>query len=126
MKANMKTAYVYRVKDTGALMLCANEHDGTPVDHEYVGTAEVPESQVLDQCEFADIDDQGNKMFTTLATLFVLGFGGSAYDIVNETNYVEVPFRYVCLKTDGQWYNLHQPHAGCEGGTFNPVKPDEG
>ena len=63
-------------------------------------------------------------MFTTLATLFVLGFGGSAYDIVNETNYVEVPFRYVCLKTDGQWYNLHQPHAGCEGGTFNPIKND--
>ena len=57
MKAKMKTAYVYRVKATGVLMYCSNEHDGTPVDHEYVGTADVPASQVLDQCEFADVDD---------------------------------------------------------------------
>ena len=66
-------------------------------------------------------------MITTaaLATVAVLGFAGSTHDIVKDTNYVEAVFRVVCAKTGGEWVNLHQPHAACVGGTFNPVKPDE-
>ena len=55
----------------------------------------------------------------------ILGFVGQ--DIVNETNYVQVPFAYVCLKTGGKWVNKNMPGAACVGqddGWLNPKKDE--
>lgn len=52
-------------------------------------------------------------MELTIGLLFALGLGGSTVDIVKDTNVVETPFRYICLKTDGEWVNRGQPGAAC-------------
>ena len=62
-------------------------------------------------------------MGITAIVLFTTMMGFTTQDIVSETNYVEVPFRYICTKTGGEWVNLHQPHAACvnqDDGWLNP------
>ena len=46
-------AHVYKVKKTGKLMYCSNKHPVEAQDHEYMGTANVNENEVL-LCEFED------------------------------------------------------------------------
>ena len=56
-KANLKTAHVYEVKTTGALIYCPKRHAGTPVEHNYKGVANVDERRILRQCEFKTEED---------------------------------------------------------------------
>jgi len=50
---NLIKAHIYKVKDTGVLLYCSNKHSVPAKDHEYLGTANVPEDEVL-LCEFED------------------------------------------------------------------------
>ena len=57
MKAELVWAHIYEVKASGALIYCPEKHEGTPKNHEYKGTAKVPEGEILTQCEFATEED---------------------------------------------------------------------
>ena len=64
-------------------------------------------------------------MTLTLATLFILTFGGSMYDVINSTHKVETVFRAACHKTGGEWINLHQPGAACINQETHLIVPNE-
>ncbi len=46
-----KTAYIYRNINGGSEINCPEELDPAPTEWELVGTAELPEDDVLSQCE---------------------------------------------------------------------------
>lgn len=46
-----KTAHLYRNINGGSIVNCPEELDPEPTEWEYLGTAELPEDDVLSQCE---------------------------------------------------------------------------